>query len=91
MEIWNVREKSGSFEVDDKWQPCIHFNPITLKEAKIVCNFGPISVNNILFRHTDTYRIYMNNLHTQMYITVIWMGYRSKSVTFLNLFPVWVQ
>ena len=57
--------------MDDKWQPCIHFNPITLKEAKIVCNFGPISVNNILFRHTDTYRIYMNNLHTQMYITVI--------------------
>ena len=26
------------------------------------------SVNNILFKHTDTYRIYMNNLHTQMYI-----------------------
>ena len=46
------------------------------------------SVNNILFKHTDTYRIYMNNLHTQMYITVIRMGYRSKSVTFLNLFPV---
>ena len=30
-----------------------------------------VSVNNILFKHTDTYRIYMNNLHTQMYITVI--------------------
>ena len=30
-----------------------------------------VSVNNILFKHTDTYRIYINNLHTQMYITVI--------------------
>ena len=37
----------------------LHFLPI------------PLSVNNILFKHTDTYIINIDNLHTQTYITVI--------------------
>ena len=30
-------------------------------------NFEKFSVNNVLFKHSDTYRIYIDNLHTQMY------------------------
>ena len=47
----------------DGWMDDLHFTPFSTVFQSYQDNERFNSVNNILFKHTDTYRIYRNNLH----------------------------